>query len=179
MFSMKKKLKLNVIFWIIILLITSYIIFALITNIDQLEKNPYTSTEYGWSIKYPIGWKIIEVETGDVDFIDESSENILLIRVEPPKDFTSNILDKEIEKWREIIKNNSYVIISEGNRLVNNMNSYEFIYKNKDEKYSIKEKRILIEKDGRVFNIVYIAEIDSFDEYDSLAEKCIVTFKIL
>jgi len=176
---MKKKLKLNVIFWITIIVIASYIIFALIANIDELEKDPYTNTEQGWSIKYPLGWKIIEIETGDVDFIDESSENILYIRVEPPKEFTSNILNEEIEKWREIIKDNNYVITSEGNRLVNNMNSYEFIYKNEDGQYSLKEKRILIEKDGRVFNIVYIAEIDSFDEYDSLAEKCIVTFKIL
>jgi hypothetical protein len=176
---MKKKLKLNVIFWIIILVIASYIIFALITYNDGLEKDPYTNTEHGWSIKYPLGWKIIEVETGDVDFIDESSEYILYIRVEPPKEFTSNTLDEEIETWREIIKNNSFVITSQGYRLVNNMNSYEFIYKNEDGQSSLKEKRILIEKDGRVFNIIYIAEIDSYDENDSLAEKCIDSFKIL
>jgi hypothetical protein len=176
---MKKKFKPSIIvFLIIILVIASYIVFTLITDDDKLEENPYINTEYSWSINYPLGWKIIEVDTGDVDFIDESSDNILYIRVEPHKDFTTKILDEEIEIWSEIIKNNNY-IISQRNRLVNNMNSYEFIYKNEDGQSTLKEKRILIERDGRVFNIIYIAEIDLYDEYDSLAEKSIETFNIL
>jgi len=150
-----------------------------IRHVHVLKKDPYTNTEHGWRIKYPLGWKIIEIETGDIDFIDESSENILYIRVEPPKESTSKILNEEIEKCREIITDNNFVITSERDRVVNNMNSFEFIYKNEDGQYSLKEKRILIEKDGRVFNIIYIAEIKSYDEYDSLAEKCINTFEIL
>jgi len=132
-------------------------------------------------MRYPLEWKIIEVDTGDVDFIDESSENILYIRVEPPKEFTSKTLDEEIDKIQELLKNDSYGFqeISQGYREINSMTSYEFIYINEDGESSLKEKRILIQKDNRIFNIVYIAEIDSYDEYDSLAEKCIDTFKIL
>ena len=176
---MKKKIKLNVIFLIIILVITSYVIFALITNIDELEKDPYISTEHGWRIRYPLGWEIIEVDTGDVDFIDKSSETILSIRVEPPKEFTSKTLDEEIDKIQELLKNDSYGFqeISQRNRKINSMNSYEFIYKNDDGVSSLKEKRILIQKDNRIFNIVYVAEIDSYDDYDSLAEKCIELLK--
>jgi hypothetical protein len=176
-----KKIKLNVFFWIIIIVIVSYVIFALITNIDELEKEPYTSIEHGWRIRYPIGWEIIEVATGDVDFIDESSENILSIRVEPPKLFTSKTLDDEIDKIQELLDNDSYGFqeISQGYREINSMNSYEFIYKNEDGESSLKEKRILIQKDNRIFNIVYVAEIDLYDDYDSLAEKCIDTFTVL
>jgi hypothetical protein len=64
-------------------------------------------------------------------------------------------------------------------REINSMNSYEFIYKNEDGESSLKEKRILIQKDNRIFNIVYVAEIDLYDDYDSLAEKCIDTFTVL
>ena len=108
-------------------------------------------------------------------------ENILSIRVEPPKFFTSKTLDEEIDKVQELLDNDSYGFqeISQGYREINSMDSYEFIYLNEDGESSLKEKRILIQKDNRIFNIVYVAEIDIYDEYDSLAEKCVETFKIL
>jgi len=78
---------------------------------------------------------------------------------------------------QELLENDS--IISQSNREINSRDSYEFIYKYKEGSDWIKVKLILIEKDNSVFKIIYIAGINSYDKHESLAEKCINTFKIL
>lgn len=179
---MEKKLKLIVTaLLIIVILISCILIYTLYISKsdDKLVNTPYTNTEYGWSINYPVGWDISEGSIGDADFIDKSLDDILLnIRVEPLQPTT---LDEEIDLKKITLENasNGYYEISQRNRVINNMDSYEFIYRYEEQSGWIKTKLILIEKDSRVFEIKYNAGINSYDKYESLAEKCINTFKII
>jgi len=98
----------------------------------------------------------------------------LNIRVEPSN---SDTLEEEIERKQEILVNDN--IISQRNREINTMDSYEFIYRYEEGSDWIKVKHVLIEKDGKVFEIRYSAGINTYEKYVSLAEKCINTFEIL
>lgn len=177
---MKRKLKLTIVILIIIIVIASFIIYTLFNSSDSngaLEKTPYTNTEKGWSIKYPKGWDISEGPNGDAVFTDKSSEDIFLnIRVEPSHLYT---LEDEIERQKQDILVNDYNILSERNRIVNSMSSYEFVYTHEENSGWVKEKIVLVEKDYKVFKILYSSGLDTYDKYISLAEECINTFEIL
>lgn len=180
---MKKKLALStIVILIIIIVIASFIIYTFSNSSDSkemLEKTPYTNTgsKVSWSINYPKGWDISEGAIGDVVFTDKSSEDIFLnIRVEPSFLFT---LEDEIEWQREDILENDYEILSERNRFVNDMNSFEIVFEHEESDDWVKEKIVLIEKDNRVFKILYSAGLDTYDKYASLAEECINTFEIV
>jgi hypothetical protein len=185
---MEKKLNpIVTVFTIIVIVIACILIYTLIIsqsdNNEGLVKTPYTNTEHGWSINYPVGWQVLEGVYGDANFRTNSSDDIFLtIRVEPPESEEPTTLEDEIEMMQEFLTNASngyHFIILERDRMVNNMNSFEFVYKYGEEPFFIKTKHIFIEKEGRVFKILYTAGINSYDKYESLAEKCINTFEII
>ena len=185
---MEKKINpIVTIFTIIVIVVACILIYTILISqsdiLEGLEKIPYTNKEHGWSIYYPAGWHFSEGVFGDANFKTNSTDDIFLtIRVEPPEYDDPTTLDDEVKTMRDFLTNASYgyhYIISENNRTINDMGSYEFVYKYGDDPFFIKTKHIFIEKEGRVYKILYIAGINSFDKYESLAEKCINTFEII
>ena len=184
---MNKKLIISIIAAIAILILISAIyfyLFSLIDNSQILSKKPYVNTEFGWKIYYPEGWEIYDEDNNYVTFLNNNTDDFYIprIKVEEPGFFENITLDEKIIEMNNLFENDSgedFVLLSQRNRTIDNMDSYEFVYNYKMTFDWVKFKQIFIEKNREIFEIHYVAFEDTYDTFENIAEECIKSFEFI
>ena len=181
----------GVIFVIIIVVATgSYFI-----TLEKQENSflPYLkySNEVGeFGLNPPEGWTVREDNNPEPSVIVELPTSLeskeylyFVVRVYDTLDQLSysnkEYLDFYVNEYLNYFTNfddENYTLISHNERSINNMEAYEFIIIYDD---LMKEKEILVEKNSRIFQIIYRGPPELYDTYESIFEQSMNTLVII
>jgi hypothetical protein len=168
-----------------LLAISIFLVLSGCTNSsEQLKDLSYTNTEYEQKFGFnpPEGWTKDENDAFDLvrfygPTIDEFTVNLGL---SDPGTLSSgenlnSLVQDILDNYPAIITN--YLLISEESLEINGMNAHEIIYTMQQGVYDLKQKQVVIECNNVVYALTYTASQNSFEDYESIVDQSISTFK--
>ena len=172
--------------------ITTLIIFILfsITLTGCTSNNPlagleYINEDYGFGLNPPDGWVMNETSADNyiVKFNTSDENNFPVALIIIISDYgDGDTLESHAEWEIDIFENASeeFTLLSNNNRVINNINAYEIVYTDKVVLfgYTIKTKEVLVDLDNYVLTLAFYASSDSYDAYLSDFEDAVNTFAI-
>lgn len=163
--------------------------------IPQIYKNillgsvEYVNYEYGFGLNPPDGW---EVEDSFQSFTfshlleDNSSEEAILDGILAPsttgKQASLNpIVESLLESYESYLPNNTanFSLVSHGEKTVNGMDAYEFIYvyekPYENSSLEIKQKEIWVVSGSKTCKITYTCPLEYYDLYIAIVDQSVNT----
>jgi len=152
-------------------------------NIDPLSGLNYKNNDYGFGLNPPEGWTV-----------DTSNQNIIVAFIGPTVDnFAINIVatagqfqtgetpymaaDKIIENLSIYFSN--FSLVSRGNTTTNSMNSHGAVYTFDQGDIALKQKQVIIEKNGKALILTLSSTLGSFDTYNLAFVESLNSVKII
>ena len=154
------------------------------TQEDALSGLGYVNREYGIGINPPDGWTVDENITQYlVNFygptIDEFQIYLSISKAYTlePDETLSSLFDDMLGTYSVAWPN--FSAISTGARMVNSMDAYELVYTFTFDSHNISGKHIMVEKNGKICGIIFLATVDTYDTYLSDIEQSIESLVII
>jgi len=166
------------------IVLTSIIIisgFSGCTEKDPLSGLGYIQRDEGFGLNPPEKWIVNENDPKfSVVFETTSATGYLItfgVSVAPclPEQTLSFIVEGLLQLFET---NENCSVASNNTRTINGMNAHEIIIVMSFESMDVKQKYVLIKKDNRIFNLLYSAPFELYDNYISVVETSINSFII-
>ena len=153
--------------------------------IDPLSNFGWSNSEYGLGLDPPDGWTVEDPDSAGklVRFhgptINQFAINISLAF--PTSLGSSGTLNGTFKQMITLYENvfNNFLLISEQERIVNDMNAYEIVYNYTSAGINIKQKQVGVEKDESMYLFTFSATDSTYDEYVTEFENSLITFTVI
>jgi len=137
----------------------------------------YGNVQYGFSINPPSGWSV-EEEAGEfpVTFVNYDTFSNINVGVE----VTSKTLSEYVAYSKPSLQTlNDYILVSEGSRVINGLNSYEIVFTMTDDELEYELKQVIIVQNGKAYVISCTALKSEYANSASAFEQSIQSFQLV
>jgi len=146
----------------------------------------YENAGYGFSIKYPKGWDVLEGNEGSIvgflspqeDDLDLFRENVNIAveQLGPRKVVLLEYAAVAIRQLRGVFKDDVKILVSEKAFFAGRA-AHKLVY-NLVSTYRLRIMHIWVFKKGSVYTVTYTADEGSFEEYLKIVQPVINSFKL-
>jgi hypothetical protein len=158
------------------------VVFVLVAGCaEQVSKQSYTNTRYGFSLNPPMGWQGVENESSDVAvrFSPTNYSNVSLL-ITPPFSLSegralSTFADEVEENLSESGMN--YTIVYREWRAMEGAQAYEIAYSYEQGETVQRFKQVAVLKTHTVYLITFTAPSDLYIQYITGVDLCIDSFR--
>ena len=162
-------------------LITTLVVLLVCVSVSHVQA--YTNEEYNFSIAPPSGWTVDDTTTGAAVFFYGPTEEGFMVNVNIQVESlpTTMTLEEYASAAKEqlAIAFSNYELVSEGTRVINEVNAYELVSTFTQGEIDLKMKQVLLVKAKKAYVITYGALPTTYQKYLSAFESSVETFKII
>ena len=158
----------------------TFVVLLVCVSVSSVQA--YTSEEYNFSIDPPSGWTVDDTTTGAAVFFYGPTEGGFRVNVNIQVESlpTTMTVEQYASAGEEQLQSfDNYELVSEGARVINEVEAYELVFTFTDLGIDIKEKQVCVVVDKKGFIITYAASPTTYQKYLSAFESSVETFTIL
>ncbi|HLN89142.1 MAG TPA: DcrB-related protein [Candidatus Binatia bacterium] len=163
-------------------LVRLILISALIASMLISSVYAYDNTQYGFSITAPTGWTTSEGVSGTVVIFygPTMTETGTDVNINIAVTSTTETLSEAISSMKTDYPTSfsDYSLVSESNRNIGGLSSYELVYTFTDSGNTYKQKQVVLIENGQGFIITCTAIPSNYDSYLPTFEQSIQTFRL-
>jgi hypothetical protein len=159
------------------------LIVIVVSGCTQENSQPsfgYVNEEYGFGLNPPQNWTINENSQDLVKFMCPDHHDYQInFGIKAPvvmNGTLSNVTDQLITYYNNHFKN--FVLISRELTTINGVDASEIVLSEGLEPNMLQHKQALIEKNGKIYSLTYIALVVDYNTYISVIDQSIQSFTI-
>jgi len=158
-------------------------LFVLIVCVSADSVQAYTSSKHNFSVDPPSGWAVDDTITFAVVVfygpIEEGFQVNVNIQIESLP--TSMTVKQYADAAKEILQTalSNFTLVSEGSRVINNVDAYELVFTFRQAAINVKEKQVYLVRNKKAYIVTYAALPTTYQKYLTAFESSVETFKIL
>jgi len=158
-------------------------LFVLIVCLSADSVQAYTSSKYNFSVDPPSGWTVDDTITfAAVVFYGPTEEGFRVnVNVQVESLPASMTAEQYADTAKETLSTFFYnfTLVSEGSRVINNVDAYELVFTFTQATVNVKEKQVYLVRNKKAYIVTYAALPTTYQKYLTTFESSVETFKIL